>query len=198
MEKLSSYERQQLISVYAIERQDDQQSVIMMIAMLTIGITYVITGTAFLLSHYNRGVLVGIPQWAQLAAPTVTTGIFGFLVVNNASSCVRARHLIRLEHLLKLNVDKADPDKLGSFLPSFRTSTSFIFEPKAKGAELVFLITLLTNYSLCAIVAFGFTALCLVIGPWGFWKIFATIVYVTLNFVELVGLVLPRFSSRFR
>jgi hypothetical protein len=119
MFKLTEYQRQQLTSIYAVERQDDQQSSIIMLAILTIGITYIIAGAAFLLSHYHNGELAGVPEWVQLIAPIITTGLFGFFVINNAATWVRARILLRLEHLLALNPDWAEADTMGRQPPFF-------------------------------------------------------------------------------
>src|ERR1700730_11462153 len=131
MSNLSEPERQQLTSIYAIERQDDQQGVLIMLAILTIGITYVIAATAFLLSHYNDGEITGIPEWIQLIAPTITTGLFGFFVINNAATWVRARILLRLEHLQAMNPDRAKLNSLATYIPSFRASANFVFAPQA-------------------------------------------------------------------
>jgi hypothetical protein len=170
----------------------------MMIAILTVGITYVLTGVAFSFSRYQSGRLAGIPEWAQLAAPIVTTGLFGFIVINNAVAWIRVRLLLRLEYLLGINPDKADMHKWGSSLPSFRTTAGVVLSPKPKGIELIYFITMIANYGTTCIIAFGFTVFCLALGPWDGWKTIALVFYVIIHSIEVAGLLLPQFYYRFK
>jgi hypothetical protein len=190
--------RQHLTALYSVERQDDQQTATVSTAILALGMTYVVAGTGFMLSQYRGGKLQGVPLWLQLVGPSVTVAIFGFFVLTSSATWVRARLLTRLEALLSTNPDQADEALIGARLPSFRSETMLIFEPKAKGIGLLYLFTSAISYGTFCAVIVGFTAICLVPGPWGGVKIVVAVGYGIVHVVQIAALFLPHFHPHFR
>ncbi|MCA2216551.1 hypothetical protein [Jidongwangia harbinensis] len=195
---MDSHLRQNLTALYAVERQDDAQSAAVSTAILALGMTYVIAGTGFMLSKYQAGKLQGVPLWLQLAGPSITIAIFGFFVLTSSSTWVRARLLTRLEALLGTNPDQADERLIGAYVPSFRTATMSIFEPRPRGFELFYLFTSIVSYGIFCAVVVGFTAICLVPGPWVAAKVVAAVVYGATHVLQIVALFLPQHHPHFR
>ena len=92
-------EREQLLTVYAAERQDDQSALAIAFVIATAGITYVTIGAAYLNDHCgSKGCNGGVPGWTPILAPLIPMALFGFLTINLAATRMRSVHLQRSEY----------------------------------------------------------------------------------------------------
>ncbi len=189
-----------LLSVYAVERQDDANALTVAFAITTTGLTYVIAATAYFSDKCDAARCVGIPQWLALTAPSVAVAFVGFLVLNVAASRMRSLHIQRLENEIRL------PLQSGHVEPSFHTDAGLVFRPEAPleppRIRVVFAIIGVSSYIIIMLALIGFTWVILATasGPWTIWKYIAASGYGVVEFAQILGfawpLVHPRFAGR--
>ncbi len=185
-----------LFSVYAVERQDDQNALVVAFAIATTGLTYVIAATAYLNQRCGRSGCPGLPIWVQLFAPAITVVLVGFLVLNVASTRMRSVHLQRLEAALKI------PLPAGKEAPQFHTDAGIVWRPDhlldEPHVRMVFAAITFVSYGIVNLVMIGFTWAALVPGPWTRLKIVFASAYGVIEFIEALGFAAPLGHERFR
>src|SRR5437667_6337593 len=91
-----SEDRSFLYSVYAAERQDDQNALVIAFAIATAGITYVTLGVAYINDHCSGkscSLKSGHPDLILLVAPVIPLALAAFMALNLAAT--RLRHWVR-------------------------------------------------------------------------------------------------------
>lgn len=189
-------ETDRLFSVYAAERQDDQNSLVVAFAIATAGLTYIIAAAAFLVENCDRFGCSKLPSWVQLLAPSIAIIFFGFLVLNVAATRLRSVHLQRLEEELEISLPKT-----GGKAPRFHTESGIVYRPDRPFSEpherLVFAAVSYISYGLATLILISFTWVVLVVGPWTAWKKGVAALYGFFEVIEIVGLLVPLRSSHF-
>jgi len=84
-----------LFEVYATERQDDMNALVVAFAIATAGLTYVIAAVAYLAENCKDVDCAGVPEWIRFSAPAVTVVLVGFLcpTVTQSHSSILTRVL---------------------------------------------------------------------------------------------------------
>jgi len=185
-----------LFSVYAVERQDDQNAIVVAFAIATTGLTYVIAATAYLNQRCGHSGCPGLPVWVQLFAPAIAVVLVGFLVLNVAATRMRSVHLQRLEAVLKI------PLPAGQAAPQFHTDAGIVWRPDhlldKPHVRLVFAAITFTSYGIVNLIMIGFTWAALLPGPWTRLKIAFAAAYGVIEFIEILGFAAPLGHERFR
>jgi len=185
-----------LFSVYAVERQDDQNAIVVAFAIATTGLTYVIAAVAYLNQRCDRSGCPGLPVWVQLFAPAVAVVLVGFLVLNVAATRMRSVHIQRLEAALKI------PLAAGKEAPQFHTDAGIVWRPDhlldKPHVRMVFAVITFVSYGIVNLIMIGFTWAALVPGPWTRLKIAFAAAYGVIEFVEILGFAMPLNHERFR
>src|ERR1017187_1213332 len=105
-------ETQDLLKVYAIERQDDSTALVLGFSMVTAAFTYMIAAFIFVDGHHAATIC--------LLAPLAPTAVAGFLTLNTAATLIRSVLLQRIEMLLRPSVPYA----------SFHTEAGIVWRPE--------------------------------------------------------------------
>jgi hypothetical protein len=198
--ELDDKARAHLLSVYTVERQDDQNAQTVAFAITTAGITYMLVAAAYLADHCDQSGCKGTSAWVQLGSPAIAVALVGFLVLNVAATRMRSVHLQRLEKTLAIPVDDE-----GNKAPQFHTRAGLVFrpdyktKPDDKGIKRVFTSVTVLSYSIVYIILTGFTAIALSFGPWTWIGIKAITagVYILVEVIELVGMIWPLYHTEF-
>jgi len=190
-----SNEIDRLFSVYAAERQDDQNALTVAFAIATAGLTYVIAVTAYLSDHCGPRGCGKLPQVVQLLSPLVAVIFVGFMVLNVAATRMRSVHLQRLEAKLKIPLGD------GKAAPQFHTDSGLVFRPERltqkPHVRLLFAVITFIAYGSVMVILMSFTYTALVRGPWTAPKKACAIAYGVIESVELAGFVAPLKHERF-
>jgi hypothetical protein len=185
-----------LFSVYAVERQDDQNAIVVAFAIATTGLTYVIAAVAYLNERCDHSGCTNLPVWVQLFAPAVAVVFVGFLVLNVAATRMRSIHLQRLEAALKIALPT------GKEAPQFHTDAGIVWRPDRlldkPHVRVLFAVITFVAYGIVNLVMIGFTWVALAPGPWMRLKIVFAIAYGVIEFVEILGFAAPLGHPRFR
>lgn len=155
-------DRDYLFSVYASERQDDQNALVIAFAIATAGITYVTLGIAYINDHCgSKGCALkgGHPDLMLTIAPVIPLALAAFMALNLAATRLRSVHLQRLEHALQIPLF----DGHGSpTVPSFHTDAGLVYRPldrldKPYGARALFAAVTIMAYVPILATLLGFT-----------------------------------------
>jgi hypothetical protein len=144
-------DRSFLFSVYAAERQDNQNALVIAFAIAAAGITYVTLGVAYINDHCSgkscsfKG---GKPDLILLIAPVIPLALASFMALNLAATRLRSVHLQRLEHALQVSLSEVHSSPAE---PSFHTDAGLIYRPmdrlgKPYGARTLFTAVTLLAY----------------------------------------------------
>jgi hypothetical protein len=189
--------RDHLLAVYGVERQDDASALTAAFAMATTGLTYVIAATAFLTEDCDRRGCETIPLWFPLAAPALAIAFMGFLILNVAASRMRSIHLQRLEGMIRIPV-------AGGVEPSFHSDAGLVYRPdnlrRKPRIRLYFALISWTSYGFVVLTLVGFTAVILVAasGPWTPVKMIVAVAYGLIIFGQIAGFAWSLNHSRFK
>ena len=185
-----------LFSVYATERQDDMNALVVAFAIATAGLTYVIAAVAYLNERCTRQGCGMLPEWVQLLAPAITIVLVGFLVLNVAATRMRSVHLQRLEAALKI------PLPSGHAAPQFHTDAGIVYRPDKLMDEprvrIIFAVITFISYGTVNLIMIGFTIVVLAMGPWSGLKTCFAIIYAVIEGIEVLGFIAPLIHHRFR
>jgi hypothetical protein len=207
----------QLLSVYEVERQDDQNAGTIAFAIVAAGLTYVVAGLAYLYSNctnqdeinniHGGCTALTVPLWIQLSAPAITAALVGFLGLNLAATRMRSVHLQRLEAALICALRPVYDDKT----PLFHTDAGLVWRPDAKldgwdedddRIHLVFTVITIFTYTIVNIVMVAFTWLVLLPGSWtvrwGWLKWPFALLYGAVAVFEVASFMWPLRHKRFR
>src|ERR1022692_2799456 len=137
--------RQLLLEVYGIERQSDQNSSVVVFAIIAAALTYVVASAGFLLGHYTSAGYTNIPSVVLLLSPLVIVALLSSLVLTVSANAIRGKHLKELEKQVKVEVE-VEVGKNVSFPSSIRDASD-IWEIKRSLSWLrVYAILTLTTY----------------------------------------------------
>jgi hypothetical protein len=216
---LTAEQRDELLQIYAIERQDNQNSQTVDFAIIAAALTYVIASAAFLLGHCNKAGCGKVPPAVQLASPVILIALLSFLVLSVAATIMRAKHLRCIEELLGFEAAE------GIFLPSFHRDSSDIYEAKidrlAKNLrninraklrqvgfrrvlahrdalQLIYVPLTLIAYVSTLLIALGYTIGVLLPGPWAWSKVIVMAIYLMALLLQAAGILVPSLHPRFK
>jgi hypothetical protein len=183
-----------LLKVYAIERQDDSTALVLAFSMATAAFTYMIAALVFIDGHHAATAQI-------LLAPLVPTAVACFLTLNTDATLLRSVHLQHLEACLHQSVPSAN----------FHTDSGIVWRAaqidfknlrtlwKRPHLRLAFTVITIAAYGIIYLAMAGFTAYMIDYAPTTIWTYVAAISY-GLVFIALAGAVLgplkdPRFRS---
>ena len=157
-----SEDRSFLYSVYAAERQDDQNALVIAFAIATAGITYVTLGVAYINDHCSGkscSLKSGHPDLILLVAPVIPLALAAFMALNLAATRLRSVHLQRLEYSLQVSLSEVHSSPTE---PSFHTDAGLVFRPmdrldKPYGARALFAAVTFLVYVPILATLLGFT-----------------------------------------
>ena len=155
-------DRGYLFSVYAAERQDDQNALVIAFAIATAGITYVTLGVAYINDHCGvKGCMLkgAHPDLILLIAPVIPLALSAFMALNLAATRLRSVHLQRLEYALQISLSDTHRSPTA---PSFHTDAGLIYRPmdrldKPYGARALFTVVTFLAYVPILATLLGFT-----------------------------------------
>ncbi len=194
-------EREQLVAVYAAERQDDQNSLTIAFAIATAGITYVTIGAAYLNDHCGgKGCIGGIPGWTPVLAPLIPMALFGFLTLNLAATRMRSVHLQHLEHLLQIPLIKGQEPPTE---PSFHTDAGLVYRAmdnmeKPWFTRILFIGVTFITYPIVYGTLLGFTFIALRDAQASTLKTIAIYVYAAITVIEGLAILMCLIGERFK
>ncbi|MGH3220682.1 MAG: hypothetical protein ACRDPY_18620 [Streptosporangiaceae bacterium] len=184
---------QDLLKVYAIERQDDSTGLVLAFTMATAAFTYMIAAFVFVDGNHTT-----IAEF--LLAPLVPTAVACFMTLNTDATLIRSVHLQRLEADLRHSVPCA----------TFHTDSGLVWRAakvdfkdlrklwRPPRISLAFTVLIFVAYGIIYLAVTGFTAYMIYRAPWSNWTIVAAVAYglvdVVLAFAVLVPLGHPRFQ----
>jgi hypothetical protein len=216
---LTAGQREMLLQLYTIERQDNQNSQTVDFAIIAAALTYVIASSAFLLGHCNSTTCGTIPPVVQLASPVILIALLSFLTLSVAATIMRAKHLRYIEELLGLEAEA------GVILPSFQRDSSDIYEVKIDRLlknfhrmrraklhqanlsrilshrdflQLIYVPLTLVAYVSTLLIALGYTIGVMLPGPWTWDKTAAMTTYILILLLQAAGILAPLMHPRFR
>jgi hypothetical protein len=189
---MTESERSQLLQVYSVERQGDQNSAVVVFAIIAAALTYIVASAGFLLGHYTRAGYKQIPSAVLLASPLVTVALLSSLVLTVSANAMRGKHLKKLETVLGVKVDNA-------FFPSSVRDGADIWEIKRSFSWLRIYATLtLFTYIPIFLIALGYTFAVLIPGPWSWYKALVFSIYCLAIAMQITGLLVASFHQRFK
>jgi hypothetical protein len=184
-----------LLKVYAIERQDDSTALVLGFSMATAAFTYIIAAFVFIdgSGHHSTATL-------RLLAPLVPTAVAGFLTLNGAATLIRSAHLQHIEAHLRRSVPIAtfhtdarlvwSPERI-----DFKHPKTLWQPPRIRHA---FTAITLAVYGIVYLTMAGFTAYMIYSSPWTRWKVVAAVIYGVVEITILLGVTVPLFNRRFQ
>ena len=212
-------QRDHLLSIYAVEREDDHSALLLGFSMATAAFTYMIAATVYVYNLYGDCTRGGASQprvlcehltLIQVLAPAVPVAVVGYMALNTAAARMRSVHLQWLEKVLK---EQLTTDGRGKpiFSPSFHTDAGIVWRPDSPWREnfLVHLVFTSISIIVYTIINGGLVLFTLVVLSVGGWtgnvtgvdwigkKGFA-VVYGVVELLEIVGFLVPVFNSRFK
>lgn len=191
-EDFTPEQRSQLLQVYAVERQDSQNSQIVVFAIVAAALTYFVASAGFLMGHYSNGSYKGVPSLALLGSPLVPLALVSILVVTFCADMMRAKHLKELEELLGLKVNK-------SVLPSGIRDSSDIWGIKFHRSWFgVYPVLVAITDSSIFIISLAYIFAVVIPGPWPWYKIAVFILYCLIIVIQVAGLLVAVFHPRFK
>jgi hypothetical protein len=194
---MDSQQRTDLLTAYAIERQDDSSALTVAFAISTTGLTYVIAATAFFGDRCNTSGCENLPTWLPLAAPSIAVAFVGFLLLNVTATRMRSVHIQRIEDAIRI------PLPTGESEPSFHTDAGLVFRPdrpfEKPRIRLFFAVITTTSYAFIIVALIGFTWVILTAasGPWTVSKYVVAVGYGSIEVAQLVGFVWSLKHERF-
>ncbi|MDQ2838106.1 MAG: hypothetical protein M3Y89_11940 [Actinomycetota bacterium] len=187
-------ERSELLAIYAVERQDNQTSVVVAFTIVAAALTYLTVGFSFLSSHcYAHGCDHAVRPWVQLVAPAPLVALAGYFVLNTAGTVRRSQLILDLESVLMRSLGGGHGKA-----PRTQHSAELVYGFKLKHRYAwAYSICTLATYGIVfgSIVAFTWAALRPGHWTWDKWSVFA--IYVVILASEGIGLVIPVVNSRF-
>src|ERR1022692_4809826 len=191
--------RQLLLEVYGIERQSDQNSSVVVFAIIAAALTYVVASAGFLLGHYTSAGYTNIPSVVLLLSPLVIVALLSSLVLTVSANAIRGKHLKELEKQVKVEVEvEVEVGKNVSFPSSIRDASD-IWEIKRSLSWLrVYAILTLTTYLPLFVLAWAYIFAVLIPGPWSGYKKAAFIFYSFVIAAQAAGLLVASFHPRFK
>jgi hypothetical protein len=158
-------QRNQLISAYAVEREDDHSALLLGFSMATAAFTYMIAATVYVYNLYNgcmtrpasrSQVLCDNLPLIQFLAPAIPVAVVGYMALNTAAARMRSVHLQYLEAALK---EQLATDREGSpfLLSRFHTDAGIVWRPDSPWKEnpLVHLILTVISFIVYGIINGG-------------------------------------------
>lgn len=125
-----------LLSIYQIERQDQQTSGNQSRALVGTGLAYAAGAAALLNNASSNG--AHIDSLLVLAAPLPLIALISLLVLGIGNIQQRARYLVRLEAQLepRLSIESSDADyKYALTVPNGFRRSEYVFSPRLKDPE---------------------------------------------------------------
>jgi hypothetical protein len=191
-----------LLHVYAIERQDDTNALVLAFTAVTAAFTYMIAAAVYVYGHCTASQCD--PRWSHLLAPLVPICILGFLTLSTAATRMRSVHIQRLEADIAslAQADGQQNSKVpGLKAPLFHTDAGIVWRPDsgAKPGWIRLIFTLVTGvvYGIVYLGAVAFTVFMIRRGP-GDWRLLAIICYAIVAVIVGLGLFVPLVNKRFR
>jgi hypothetical protein len=189
-----------LAIAYAAERQDDQGALTLAFTMATAFFTYVIAATTFVFSKCDRNGC-GTLWWVPLVTPIIPIALGGHMTLLTAATRIRSVHLQRLEAALKTRLT-IDGRTSTHYEPQFHTDAGIVWRPDQLGAEprlgLLFALITLVVYGIVFLTIPAFTSIMMFIGPRTNWTKALWVLYGAVEFVVILGLLIPLRHPRFR
>ena len=194
-------EREQLLAVYAAERQDDQSALAIAFVIATAGITYVTIGAAYLNDHCgSKGCNGGVPGWTPILAPLIPMALFGFLTINLAATRMRSVHLQRLEYVLQLPLinDQEPPTA-----PSFHTDAGLVYRAidsmdRPRFTRILFIAVTLITYPIIYGTLLGFTFVALRDAAASELRTVFIYIYIIIAAIEGLAILMSLTGERFK
>jgi hypothetical protein len=204
-------ERGHLLSVYAVEREDDHGALLLGFTMATAAFTYMIAAVVYIYNlyfnnqcaaHPTAQPLCGSLPWIQLVAPAIPVAVVGFLVLNTAATRMRSVHLQHLEAALKKPLsDNKQADLF--YTPYFHTDAGIVWRPDSSREKNPFVQSV---FAAISFVVYGiinggivlFTWVVLAAGGWTAQKRVAGGLYGVIELLEMTGFLVPIWHERFR
>lgn len=184
-----------LLKVYAVERQDDSTALVLGFSMATAAFTYMIAAFVFIDGSDQHSTAT-----FRLLAPLVPTAVAGFLTLNTAATLIRSVHLQHIEALLRPSVPTA----------TFHTEAGLVWRPEPidfKHLKTLWQPPLIRHafttitfavYGIVYLAMAGFTANMIYFSPWTRWKVVAAALYGIAQIAIFLGLAVPLFHPRFQ
>jgi hypothetical protein len=94
-----------LLATYQIERQDEQNSAVLITAVTGTALAFIIAATAYL---NGQGKTHHLPDWLALGAAIPVWALAGLIIYQVAASGLRMRYIMHLESMLSRSVFQAD------------------------------------------------------------------------------------------
>ena len=179
-----------LLKVYAIERQDDSTGLVLAFSMATAAFTYMVAAVVFVDSHHPISDII-------LLAPLVPTAVGCFLALNTAATLLRSVHLQRLEACLHAAVPEAN-FHTDSGLVWRAGQTAFTKPWQPPRIRVAFAMINLAAYSIVYLGMAGFTAYMIYHAPYAIWKTIAAVLYGIVVTALTFAVVVPLFHPRFQ
>ncbi len=201
---MEPWEREQLLAVYATERQDDQSALAIAFVIATAGITYVTIGAAYLNDHCgSKGCTGGVPGWTPILAPLIPMALFGFLALNLAATRMRSVHLQRLEFALRIPLVKDEELPTAPWFPSFHTDAGLVYRAmdswsKPRFTRLLFMAVTLITYPVIYFALLGFTFVALRDAAASGLKTFFIYFYIIIAVIEGLAILMCLVGERFK
>jgi len=184
-----------LLKVYAIERQDDSTALVLAFTMATAGFTYMIAAFVFIdgSDHHSTAVF-------RLLAPLIPTAVAGFLTLNTAATLMRSVHLQHIEAHLRPSMPIA----------TFHTDAKLVWSPEEidfkhpktlwdpPRIRHAFTAITFAVYGIVYLAVAGFTADMIYYSPWTRWKVVAAALYGAVDVAIFIGVTVPLFNPRFQ
>ena len=184
-----------LLSIYAIERQSDENAFSVAFAITTAGLTYVLAVTAYMSDRCTvRGCGTLSPN-IQVFVPAITYAFTSALMINLATSRLRSAHLLRLEELIQRRL----PSALVGF-DLYHTDARVMYRRGTRGhraPRMVFPIVNNVSYAVIFVTLFGFSAFVLAFGPFDLRKIVASVLYGVLLVFQVAAYALSNWHPMF-
>lgn len=197
----------ELLGVYAVERQDDASALALAFTTATAGFTYMIAAVLFIPRFYAphqcftnatcncslKGKSCDLLSWLHFGIPSVPIIIMGFLVLGTAATRLRSVHLQRLEKVLAKDMNPA---------PSFHTDSGIVWRAadhlfKPPRVRVVFAIIAMLMYAVLYASIILFTIVMTTFGH-GESRYWWEAIYLTVETLFLAGLVVPLFDPHFK
>jgi hypothetical protein len=212
-------QRERLLSVYAVEREDDHSALLLGFSMATAAFTYMIAATVYVFNLHGDCAKLSVNRSQllcenlailQFLAPAIPVAVVGYMALNTAAARMRSVHLQRLEEALgeQLATDSGDNPARA---PGFHTDAGIVWRPDSPWKEdwPVHLMFTAISFIVYGIINGGvvvFTWVVLNVGGWTgdqanvgrIEKKTVAIVYGIILVVEIAGFVVPVFHPRFK
>jgi hypothetical protein len=181
-----------LLSVYDVERQDQEQAALVAMALITIGSAFL--GGSLLFLNADCSIATGcqsIPRWALLIFPVFPLALLGQLVQNLAAVLARDNYILRIEREIAA-LTQAQRGTLE--IPYYGHLSRFVWgEGGLKNAHYKFASIFV--YSSLLLIAIGFCLVILHLVGWHWYSYLAASLYGLVLLIETF-IVLASSSAR--